>query len=156
MVYVFILLRYIVFYRKGYDINETELVGQMIADIPTLLPVIGCLPITAVVLTFVPIKNNLYFGLVVYLWLLIVCSILYCVHSKKYILCEEVNIKQIGKIIIQGSVIFIVAMIGVLITKTSVRFGYVGAKIYLALIQILLIMLFINNLSIMAKKVQNK
>ena len=150
LVYIFMCYRYILLYRKGYQSSEMEFVTQMKKDISVILPLAGCYIFSVLGLNFIQ-QENLWISLfiIVFTCLLFVSVFLYCVHFIKHVICIKVYTSKIIKQIIYSILIFLVILLGILVSKSGIfNVGMrIGINIYFILIEILLILLLINKMA---------
>lgn len=147
-VYLFMLFRYLDIYRRKYRVEKCEFNIQMEKDIPVILPLVGMLPISAMGFGFNH-TNIVYIIIsVIYIWFVVVCTLLYCVHSTRFVLEQEISKKRLIITVFHSIIFFFLLILGILLCQTNeniLLIEKIGLVICYILFNVLGTLLFIYN-----------
>lgn len=152
LIYIFIFYRYILMYKREYQCSESEFVTQINKDIGVILPIIGIYIFSVLGLIFTPQENiKICLLIIIYSWLLVISVFLYCAYSIKHVIDIEVSTGKIIRLIIYSIGIFLVIILGILVSQSKIcglgKMESIGIKIYFIIIELLLNLLFINKVA---------
>lgn len=151
-IWIFVIYRYILLYKRGYQCSEQDMQGQIEKDIHVLLPMCGMYVFTVLGLCFIR-RHTVGAGVIIAIctWVLSISIFLYCMHSIKHFICSEIHAKKVLTRMIYGTGVFLVVILGILASQSEMTgaggIESIGVRIWFVLLETLLTLLFINSLA---------